>query len=254
MTVSAILWVLDGLLLAIAVVNAREVIPARGPRARKHRAETLRTGLASLSARPSAEELRGRWVDVLGEESPAGRATAALVDIVNLVAAAHPDDVDALRATCRDSVNAYNKLATWVDDGLVRPKDVARAYSREHLLIIEELTLVEPFIWYESLVGGLGRWGYRVLALRDALVGVRCASPRSAASSRITVVVGGVQFLQLQPVPWPIAHIKRMLLKIKSPTIDVHKKVAQNKQAAQLASVLLTASTGNESSRRAVPW
>jgi hypothetical protein len=67
------------------------------------------------------------------------------------------------------SVNAINDMSELIDFGLVSPRQFFRRNLVDFESLLIELAFLEPYIWYEVVVTGRGRWGLRTVQLARIL-------------------------------------------------------------------------------------
>jgi hypothetical protein len=104
--------------------------------------------------------------------------------------------VGRLDDACKRYVDICNTtLAVRIDDGLLNATRLVRSRPELHEELVRTIPLIEPLIWYKSLVRGMGRWGYRVLALHAVLDSLRMSASRPEIMGEMRdVVVGDVVF------------------------------------------------------------
>lgn len=238
MSVAHALWLVNLILLFFTLFMARDVFSVRGRRAREGRRRFLMEMVARLEQLPEPDDMKDAWRTILSKSSVKAAVDDLLVSAICALENASDADVDALRRVIVPRVNLINQVAEFVDQGLVRPRDITRMHPRIHADLLDQLPLMTPFIWYESILQGRGRWGYRVLRLRTIFEKLRPISSRVAIKGPIVLEVEDWFFLALPSVTligqaWSICR-----LSIRSPTINVRSKVAQTRQRSRLESKL----------------
>lgn len=238
MSVAHALWLINLILLIFTLFMARDVFSLRGRRARERRRQFLMETVARLDQLPKPDEIKAAWSTILSKSSVEAAADDLLVSAICALENASDLDVEALRRVIEPRVNLINQVAEFVDEGLVRPRDIARLNPKIHADLLDQLPLVTPFIWYESILQGRGRWGYRVLRLRTIFEELRPISPRLAIKGPLVLEIQDWFFLALPSIT-PIEQVWSTLrLSIRSPTISVRSKVAQTRQRSRLEAKL----------------
>lgn len=239
METATVLWGLNAALLIVIAVLARNVVGARRFRFRNQRRKILVKAISELPPPQQSDDLAAAWSLVLDSVSGATLAHATgLPKRILALELADDDVVQLFRPDLTRAVNSYNDLCALIDDGLLRPKDIAKKYPVDHQNILLALNLLEPFIWYESILRGRGRWGFRVARLRHILEELRPASPRPSLQRARRVEVRGLVLMDLREIRPFVRFWRSMKLAIRSPTINVRSKVRQEKYRAKLADEL----------------
>jgi hypothetical protein len=205
---------------------------------RRRRLEILSEVVAAISNRPKAQEILEAWRPIALSSKGNGQGEDDLSSCIAALDAARDIDVEALRTVCLKTINAVNILGSHVDEGLIRPKDLVRSHPELHHDLLFELHAVRPVIWYESLVRGRGRWGYRVAQMGEILCELRAASSRPQLWASKKLSVEELTLLELPSLNTLHRIVRRLGLKFRSPTIDVKSKLRQRRQAEQMCLTL----------------
>jgi hypothetical protein len=227
MSVAHVLWIINIPLTLLALFLARDTFSVRRRRARDSRRRFLEEGLIHLRQLPDAGPIREGWAAVIGQSIADEDMSKAQILAIRALEHANVRTVAALYELVKTDINLMNKFAELVDEGLVRPMDIARQYPDQHAALLDHLALVAPFIWYESIFRGRGRWGYRVLRLKTIYERLRVVSPRPSLRGPLELEVGGIHFLALESVTAAERVLGFVRLAIRSPTINVRSKLAQ---------------------------
>lgn len=231
-----VLWALNLALLLAVLVLGWDVFGARRHRLRSQRRGVLAAAVNSLPRASLVEDLLAAWTLVIESGRPGW--TKVSVGMAQRVVALDLADDEVLRLVrhdFNDAVNELNKLCALIDEGLVRPKDIVRTYPRDHERLLTALHLLEPFIWYESILRGRGRWGFRVTELCRITKLLRPVSKRRVLQEKYHLEICGLTIMAL-PEIHPIARLSRLaLLSLRSPTINVRSKLNQAKYRDSLA-------------------
>lgn len=232
---AVLLWILNVLLLCILLYQSVLIVGARTPEKRKRRGDWLREGLRKLDGRPTASAIVNAYPPSIDFRRSIGPAVALLSSISE-------SELERLREICQDTVNHVNKCAELADRGLLSPKDIAQRRPEIHRDLLIELTLIEPFVWHESLACGRGRWGYRPLALRDALGELRYGSHSRKVLSPLKITTrGGHNVLLAAEVAGWRRLVWRNINLLRSNTITERRKVRQKRYHDRLRSELIHA-------------
>jgi hypothetical protein len=121
-----------------------------------------------------------------------------------------------------------------IDEGILRPIDIVRGDPALHQDLLHELALLEPFVWYESILRGRGRWSFRPLQLREELEQLRAVSPSASLREAMSYSIGDLRMYDLPA----LGLLKRVLERGRAPfwprTITTRTKVRQRHQKAAL--------------------
>lgn len=148
------------------------------------------------------------------------------------------------KRVCEQAVKALNTFAEHIDAGLFFVRREVRADPERHLELIRTTALLEPFIWGESLVHGRGRWGYRVLQLRQLVMTLRLESADPAVRGVITVDYAGQEVVVAEAVGRG-GRFWRLLRHPAHPTtITTRTKLHQKKRQRALSMKLRGAPSG----------
>lgn len=261
-----IVWATSVVGLLAIIVGAANALKGRGPRARAARetqfAEALRflTPGPTGKSIPKTEVLEGHWEKILrcavedGAEipdpgnSPEGlhEHLLAAVEVLHRVDSVNIDLYREALATATEYINYVNRFAARVDDELVRPIHLVRQEPDLHHDLLSGLPMVAPFIWYESLVKGRGRWGYRPARLGEIFMQLRAVSEDWEATFqndvRVTIRVDQPpSTLVLASYP-AISRARRRFSRLRylyrTPTINRRSKSAQTKTATRIRGAL----------------
>ncbi len=257
MITGLLLWLADVVLAALTLVAARSMLGRKVRRAGRERLGFLDDAIRHLEQLPKTEAMRHAWRTILSRPVPPSDAGDPLVSAIYALEHSYHAAVDALRDAVVPQVNLINKFAELVDEGLVRPKDVARLYPDIHLKLLSHLALIEPFIWYESIFQGRGRWGYRALRLKMVFEKLRPITASGAIRSPLVLEIGGLFFLALPSVTTLERIWASLRLSVRSPTITSRSKVAQVAQRNNLGARLRDAGLTvlrSAGPARAVDW
>ena len=238
MTISLALWLVNLVLAALTLAMARSLLRLRVWRARRERLRFLAEAIRYLDQLPQSDAMQHAWRTILSRSTATARAGDPLISAIYALEHSYDSAVDALRDAVVPQVNLINQFAELVDEGLVRPRDIARLYPKLHLRLLRNLALIEPFVWYESIFQGRGRWGYRTLRLKTIFTILRPISPLQTVRSPLVLEVSDLFFLALPSVTaieriWATAR-----LSVRSPTITSRSKVAQVAQRSALRAKL----------------
>lgn len=243
MTVAHSLWLIDAILMIFTLLMARDVLGPRGRRARNERRRFLEEAVHQLEQVPENDEIETAWRKLLTlsvveiAEDPLVSAICALENASDFLVA-------TIREAVRPHINLINNIAEFVDEGLLRPRDLVRQHPKMHAHLLRELALVAPFIWYESILQGRGRWGYRALRLKTVLEKLRPISPRGSVHSPLVIEIESLFFLALPSVT-SIQRVWGFLwLSVRSPTINARSKISQVKERNSLAGKLRNVGIG----------
>jgi hypothetical protein len=228
---SALVQLLSALVLLATVYYNVKGWPAM---TEEDRSKWRDAGIELLERRITAEELAAaleRYLPIRLEEL----MSLPLVGRVVALDTLSDESLDALRKICERCINPVNRFSELVDARLVRPGDLVQRRWGIHVDLLRELTLVESFVWYDSLVKGRGRWGMRPLQLRKTLLRLRSRSPREQPMRSITVRdAGGGDVVLLPALSW----WRRFLGKVPSPRLSYgisrRTKVGQRRERARM--------------------
>ncbi len=233
----AALWILNAVLILLVLWTGYGVTGARRARSRHTAAEQQALVADAFRRRVDVADLVQAWERIL-ERPPTGSSWLSSRRLVARLCEAKPDSVVSLRAVARPMVNSHNDVAAAIDDGLVRPRAFIRRYPDLHLEMLRELALLEPFIWFESLVSGRGRWGYGPLHLKAVLQDLRAASDDGSVWSEIGVQVFGKDYVVFPRLNVAERQVLRLWRFIKRPHINVRTKLRQRQYSYKLAAEL----------------
>jgi hypothetical protein len=246
----------DALLGFITLVRARHVIANRTSRHRSTRFQELVEVRELIADRPRPEPLLAAWEHVAASLESVPKADDLLVARIMALEGASDSAVAHFRSVAEPHVNALNGLAARIDDNRVRPKSLVRLDPGLHEALLLEVHLIEPFVWYESIFRGRGRWGYRPADLRRILEALRPASRRPSTHAATQVRAGDLLVMDLEALSRPRRLWLATKLKIKSPTIDTKSKVKQRELRHKLEVDLerLGAQLPTPVGHRAIEW
>ena len=231
------LWALNFILLLLTARQFKLFVHARRRRRTGDGREFLQSAIRELRSGSSTEiaktALEGCVVETrrFGVEPQTARTPEVAI---LLLARATGEWVDAVRASATPRINEINMFCELIEEGLLRPVDLVRESPSLHGRLVEELTLLEPFIWYQAILGGRGRWGFRALQLLEALGRLRAVSPNAKLRDEYAV-----QVADLVVRTWPaVSPLRRRLELIRSlfrpHALSVRSKVLQNRQRDQI--------------------
>ncbi|MDN3351972.1 hypothetical protein [Actinomadura sp. DC4] len=257
MSVAHVLWILNVPLVLFAVVLGSDTMFLRRRRARETRQHFLEEAEGYLSELPETGPMLDAWAAVIGQAIVSADMNNAQIWAICALECADDRAVADLRELVTRDVNIMNKFAALVDEGLVRPIDVARQYPGRHAALLNHLALVAPFIWYVSILGGRGRWGYRMLRLKTIFEQLRVVSSRRHLRAPLEIEVGGIHFLALESVTAAERVLGWVRLQMRSPTINVRSKLAQARERVAISVKLMEAGVDTDRGDgpgRAVDW
>lgn len=203
---------------------------------------------------PTVPELALLWRPIWEKSDVLDIRDQKLAAIASL-SAARPEDVRGLLAATHDVVNAVNDLCEWVDDDLIGVRDIRRWCTTDQVRLLGILPLLEPVIWYRSVVQNMGRWGYRPLLLSAKLS--RLLKPTTWQLAYGPVLAELPRF----PVParsslWRV-RARLAGAWIRSPGMTTFNKRRQNRQATRLRANLRNSGVSiaePATVRRTVSW
>jgi hypothetical protein len=201
-----ILWLLNlGFLLAV-VLQWRLYLHARSRRRTGGGRKVLHEAVSELRAGGAADVARtalaGALVESGSQPGPLMKGPTPENSII-VLARASGEWVDAVRSSLDPRIKQINTFCELMEEGILRPIDLVRESTELHSQLLEELTLLEPFIWYQATLGGRGRWGLRVLQLLEALGRLRAVSPTPELREANTVQVEDLVVRAWSPVSPP---------------------------------------------------
>lgn len=254
--VAQVLWGIDVALLLVTGYSAVQTARGLGEAQRADAAAANGEASARLEGRPPLVDLEMAWGRVIRRPPPGDDWPGVRRLIADLC---HADDeaVADLRGVVERSVNCYNHLAMRMDQGVVRASEFVRRYPALHRAALADLALVEPFVWYDSLVGGRGRWGYRPIQLARILHQLRPLSDDASLCRAIGVTVLGRSYVVEKEIRIPRRVLLHARCLVKQPTINVRTKVKQKRRASNLREWLTSsgyAVAQADPGRGAVEW
>lgn len=256
-TPDRIIWLINLFLVLVILKFGREVVRNRRQKSRSEKTKYISAALAELGDVSAWEaELTGAWQSLLSQAAEG----ASLIDPVDAVvvlsrAKAQADLVQ--EAVVRPVVNRLNRFAAFLDEGLAKPSEIFKQHPDVHEVLLRILPLVVPFIWYESIVRGVGRWGYRVLRLNEISVEHRALSPRERVRGPVEVEVDGRKLSSIEGIGTRKRVFLLIRLWIRSPSIDTRSKVRQMAQRERLAARIASrdiATASTSVSRETIEW
>jgi hypothetical protein len=211
---------LSGLLVVIGIATAWWVYLGRREESREIAERYGREADCSLADGPSATALTRQLLPLVPtsvrDYGPLTSRSGEHLAVLEMVRAWHDlvrrsaTDLEAARQleaatdVAEASVRSINSMAELVDLGLVHPQRFLRERIGRHRELLDLTALLEPYIWYQALVAGRGRWGFRPLqigriARRLAAISndLQLAETLSIATERDGVEFGAVV---LEPV------------------------------------------------------
>jgi hypothetical protein len=237
LTTAHVLWVINLVFFVAVVYFSRCVLLGRRAKVQEQRDIFLDEAKRSLSGVPRLSDLVQQWNEVLRDENIDGRKLSVTTMILALDNTNEelPEAVEGLRKLCEQAVNACNTATMLIDDGLLRPKDLEDAGSRsEQIERLLSLALVEPFIWFHSIVRGRGRWGRRPLRLLQILSELRARSHYPEVRDKLTVRLAGSErefFDRMSGLARARSWTK---FAFNRPTINVRSKLKQGRHEDRL--------------------
>jgi hypothetical protein len=235
------LWVVNFAGAVLIVIRVWFVGLGRRPKVIDMQRTMLKEVAEKVRNLPSRNELLDLWRAV----PPAAGAEGSPHVIVRLIWFLHQaegsadDAVRRLDDACKRYVDICNtSLAVRIDDGLLNATRFVRSRPELHEELVRSIPLIEPLIWYKSLVRGMGRWGYRVLALHAVLDSLRVSASRPEIKSELRDVVTGNVMVVQPRISWPRLMSRRVAFIFVAPTISVRVKLRQRRRAVELAKAL----------------
>ncbi len=232
--VARVFWILDGVIFLVTLYYARQVVRSRRGRGRALRASQHARAAGHLKTRPPIEQLIAAWEAVL-ERPPVSRKWPEVERLVARLCEADQGRVQELRHVALSFVNIDNDLAGRIDDRLLRASDFVRRNPELHQELLKELALLEPFIWFESLMTGRGRWGYGPLHLRTVLRQLRPLSPDPLVRGRLNIELLGRQYEVEDGLSALRGALGYLRSRLRPPRISVRTKLRQNRRAVRCA-------------------
>ena len=248
-----VLWLMNVLLALYTLRVALLTMVNRGSVKRMRRAESIRDAEAAFRAVPRYQVLVPHWESVLASVSMPGQKLS-ITRMILALDDAPASVVNDLRTETRAVINPCNTAAALVDEGLLRSRDLGAIDAATQLNVMVCLALSEPFVWFESIKVGRGRWGYRPLQITRLLKELRATSPSPAARARMTVLLSGRDRLVLDQMSGKRAAFLRLKFYVKAPTINVRSKTRQNLERRRLAAELSRLGMAMPSNPRIVSW
>lgn len=201
---------------------------------RSLRRDIQEQGKKYLNDRPNLKELESAWEAVLQGQPTPEVAPCGAPALFAIHFAPEPS-VTAMRKVFEQSINQINNFAELIDIGVLRPTDFVRRYPELHVALLQELALLEPFVWYEYLLASRGRWGFRPLQLREVLNQLRCLSDDDSVLGDITICLFDDRF-RVGPAIGRIDRIRgRISSALRPPTINTATKLTQRRRGTDLA-------------------
>jgi hypothetical protein len=238
-SVATVLWCFNVVLLVLLAWLAWFVILGRKDKINERRVRNLDEARRYLEAIPGAAALIDAWC-AMPPDSVRRGGPWNIFQLVSLLVAAPPEPVARIGEIAEEVIRQANSATSLMDDGLVRPKDLARDYGLITPELITALALAEPWVWFEVLVHGRGRWGYRPLNLRHVLDRLRVHAPDPDMRKSITLRLHGRDLHVQRAMSLPTVLALHLKHTISSPTVSVRTKVRQKKVAAAVRSELAT--------------
>jgi len=227
------LWVVTAILLILLLATIYLTWRARQPGAKERRQETYRDAISQLESLAPHKRLAAGWTALVKAKSP-DRQPSTPQTLLLLLYNAGPDAIADLRSISAPNIRQINEFARLVDEGLLSLKDLAADHSVLHRELLFQVALLSPIIWYESLIAGLGRIGYRVLQLGPILGWLRCYSDSGTISDELVVQIAGHDLLVCDEQTRVHRLVYRSIGLLWRPTITTRRKVRQNQEASDL--------------------
>ena len=250
------LWAVNLAGAGMIVIRVYLVVLARRPKVIDMQRAMLSEVTEKLRDLPPRSELAELWCEVPSSPGANGipHVVVRLMWLLRKADDAGDDSVGRLDDACKRYVDVCNtSLAVRIDDGLLNATRFVRSRPELHEELVRSIPLIEPLIWYKSLVRGMGRWGYRVLALHAALDSLRVSSRRPEIKGEMRdVIVGDATFVHPR-ISWPTRLWSRVVFVFVAPTINVRVKLRQRRRAVELAKSLRALGV-DLPDPKAVPW
>lgn len=236
-SVATAVWVLNLVLFVLLVWQGWFVLLGRSSRVNERRVRNLDEARQYLDAIPDSVELFDAWC-ALPTETVHRDGPWNTFQLVSLLAGAPPEPLERIRLMADEVIRQANSATSLLDDGLVRPKELAHDDGLITPELITALALAEPWVWLEVLVRGRGRWGYRPLNLRQVLDRLRAHVPDPDVRQAITLRLHGRDLVVQRAMSRPAVLALRLKHLFNSPTVGARTKVRQKKIAAAVRSDL----------------
>ncbi len=195
---------------------------------------------------PSPEKAATRlWAAGVEVEGPLIGRAGSLPGLIDSIARVAQDPLiydEHARKLVEDVLDMTNPtICEWIDDGLIHPRHLFARESGDAKLVTL-LALIEPFVWYESLVEGRGRWGYRPIFLGALARRYRTSTLASPARHALTLDLSidgrPRRLLVAERVEgWELAR-GLLVARFRSRTITARTKRRQERQARRIRSAL----------------
>jgi hypothetical protein len=235
------LWAVNLAGAVIIVIRVWFVGLGRRPKVIDMQRAMLKEVAEKVRDLPSRNELLDLWRAVPpapgAEGSP--HVLVQLIWFLHQAEAPADDAVRRLDDACKRYVDICNtSLAVRIDDGLLNATRLVRSRPELHEELVRSIPLIEPLIWYKSLVRGMGRWGYRVLALHAVLDSLRVSASRPEIKNELRDVAAGNVMVVHPRISWPRRLSSRVAFVFAAPTINVRVKLKQRKRVVELEKAL----------------
>lgn len=232
-----ILWGLNAALFVALIVQLRLYIHSRLNRRTQNRREFLEESIGELRSGCVTPDIRVAWEGaLLDTDYRAG--PGSLVHSIVILARASGEWVDEVRHACSPRINELNTFCELIEEDILRPIDLVSESPELHMQLLEELSLLEPFIWYQATLGGRGRWGFRPLQLLEALVRLRAVSPDPDIRGHLTFGVEDRVIRDFRPISMRRRLAELVISRFAPHTLTVHSKMRQNKQRIRIVDQL----------------
>lgn len=253
---AGLLWVINFALLVISLRFLVWVLQGRGNRINEQRVANLAEANGYLEEVGPASDLIAAWRAVAANAPRPKRFhnLDPLVQMIYWLWDGRSDDVQRVRDLATAVINNANNAAALVDEGLVRPIEFVKYEVAVTSDLMTSLALAEPVVWYEALVNGRGRWGYRVPQLRRVLDRLRAHSSDPELWNEVALSLNDRTFL----LQGRMSLASRLLLRLGhiflSPTIGPRSKVRQKTLASEIQAKLTDIVNPVLTSQRPILW
>lgn len=227
------LWAVDLLFFFVLVGQFILYVGARREKRGEDHRSFLGDSIAELRSGSVTDDVRLAWEGALLETNYTSNPQDLEHSIV-ILARASGDWVDAVRHACKPRINELNDFCELIDEGILRPLDLVKESPLMHAELLEELSLLEPFVWYQATLGGRGRWAFRPLQLLETLGHLRAVSPNSELRGNLSYGVKGHDIRKWAAISPGRRFVELIRSRFSSRTITVHSKIRQNRQRERI--------------------
>jgi|GEM_PF-5987532 len=231
------IWVTDILLILLLTRQARTLWILRRVHSSIEREKIIDDVHELLDeCLPIADALNA-WEQI--NASPTLIGGLSLIESIRILSEAPIGTVDSLREQLRPIVNHLNSFAALIDDQLIQLSDVIPYRELDMDSFIWLTTMTEPLIWHDALIANRGRWGYRVVRLRDIAKELISMTIRSQSVRVIECPLGQGRRRDIEI--GETSFFIRLERKIVTPSITTRTKIAQNRYVDKLRDELVNA-------------